>query len=78
MFWRAGLDSWCRTLQSVNNQHAAVWDMVLVFFFLKGGVSLPRFVSKKERTNAFQTCCWYPFTVGEDQQLSCCLMESCL
>lgn len=35
-------------MQSVNNQHAAVWDMFFVFFFLKGGVSLPRFVSEKK------------------------------
>lgn len=47
-FWRAGSDNWCRTVQSVNNQHAAVWDMFFVFFFLKGGVSLPRFVSDKK------------------------------
>lgn len=49
MFWRAASDNWCQTVQSVNNQHAAVWDMGLVFFFLKGGVSLPCFVSEEKK-----------------------------
>lgn len=68
VFGRAGLDGWRGAAQPVNNPRAAVWDVFLVFFFLKGGVSLPRFVSEKKRTNAFQTCCWYPFKIGEGRQ----------
>lgn len=76
MFGRVGSDDWCPTVQSVSNQHAAIWDMFLVFLSLEGGVSLPCFVSEKKRTNVFQTCCWYPFKVGVEQQPSLCLLAS--
>lgn len=49
MFGRAGSDGWRGAAQLVNNPRAAVWDVFLVFFFLKGGVSLPRFVSEEKK-----------------------------
>lgn len=44
-----GSDDWCPTVQSVRNQHAAVWGMFSVFLSLEGGVSLPRFVSEEKK-----------------------------